>query len=286
MSETTRAKRTTAAQSEQASRRLGLFPAAMTSPAPASGARTARRSRMSVWVPIALTLQFGDLLRMDGAIIPVHRYDDAEGDRNLGRRQTHDEEDENLPDRGIGGDESIQRHHVERRGRKDDFAGNEHADECAPADEAVDPRGQEKRGDRQVSGGLGVEGGRHWLLLPPRAITRAPRIATSSTSEISSNGRLYVVSREMPRALTEPSEASAVAKALADPPPIAENLAIGGPPHPPATPSFTAPKKTAALTVTAPIPQASSRPRNASGAGSSGSESITPKTIVTHTAPT
>ena len=61
----------------------------------------------------------------------------------------------------------------------------------AAANESVDAGGEEKGRDHEVDlGALMKLEEVHSLVLPERAITSAPRMATRSTSEMSSNGRL------------------------------------------------------------------------------------------------
>ena len=54
------------------------------------------------------------------------------------------------PDRRVGRREAVERHEVQRGGGEDQFAGDQHADERAAADQAVDADGQQEGGDDEV----------------------------------------------------------------------------------------------------------------------------------------
>src|ERR1035437_5866013 len=128
---------------------------------------------------------------MNGAVITVDRDDDAQRDGNLGGGQSHDEQHKNLPDSRVGGKKTVYGHEIQGSGGKDQFARNEHADERAAPDQAVNADRQQQGCDDEIGPGLGREmQGVHVLVLPERAITSAPRMATRSTSEISSKAML------------------------------------------------------------------------------------------------
>src|ERR1041384_6087073 len=72
-SEIGKANRVAAAKKEQASRRLGRLPVAMTKPAPVRGASTAKRSLISLTTCMALAFEFGESAGINRPIVAIHR---------------------------------------------------------------------------------------------------------------------------------------------------------------------------------------------------------------------
>src|ERR1041385_768049 len=97
---------------------------------------------------MGLSLQFRQLLGNHGAVIAIDGDDNAECDRHLGSSQAHNEEHKNLTYGWIMSRKAIKGHEVQRSRRENQFSRNEHANQSSPANQTIDPDGQEKsRGD-------------------------------------------------------------------------------------------------------------------------------------------
>ena len=103
-------------------------------------------------VSSALPLQLVEVIGTDPATVAEDLNHDGERDGDLGGRQPHDEEDDDLACGGVGGDEAVERHEVQARGVEHELDADQYGDEVASRHDRVDAKGEEdRREEGQIS---------------------------------------------------------------------------------------------------------------------------------------
>ena len=117
--------------------------------------------------------------------LPEQSQNDTEADGRFRRRQAHDKQRHDLSHRRFRCQEAVEGHEVEIGSVQHQLDGNQHADQVPALEDAEQAQAEQSGRHDQV----GAKAVHEVNLRVKPAVTIAPMMATSSTSEITSNTR-------------------------------------------------------------------------------------------------